>query len=124
MNYPNIDRSTPAATADPITPATLGPMACISKKFDGVASCPTFCDTRAAMGTADTPAEPMRGFTFPPDVLYIILPNITPAAVPTENAAKPKATIANVLGDKNNSPFAVAPTVNPKKITTMFMSSP
>lgn len=40
--YPNILSKTPAAMADPITPATFGPIACISKKFDGLDSCPTF----------------------------------------------------------------------------------
>ena len=55
----------PAATAVPITPATFGPIACISRKFVGSASAPTFWDTRAAIGTADTPAEPIRGLIFP-----------------------------------------------------------
>ena len=30
-NYPQIASNTPAATAEPMTPATLGPIACISK---------------------------------------------------------------------------------------------
>ena len=53
--------STPAAMAEPMTPATLGPMACISRKLPGLYFWPTIWDTRAAIGTADTPAEPMRG---------------------------------------------------------------
>ena len=44
----------PAATAEPMTPATLGPMACISRKLEGFSFWPTVWDTRAAMGTADT----------------------------------------------------------------------
>ena len=32
--YLNIDKRTPAATAEPITPDTLGPIACINKMFD------------------------------------------------------------------------------------------
>ncbi|KAF0187442.1 MAG: hypothetical protein FD167_6276, partial [bacterium] len=32
MFYLKSESSTPAATADPITPATLGPIACMSKK--------------------------------------------------------------------------------------------
>ena len=44
----------PAATAVPITPATFGPIACMSRKFVGSSSAPTFWDTRAAIGTADT----------------------------------------------------------------------
>lgn len=38
VSYPKNDNKIPAATAEPITPATLGPMACISKKFEGFAS--------------------------------------------------------------------------------------
>ena len=41
----------PAATAEPITPATFGPIACIRRKFVGSASAPTFWDTRAARDT-------------------------------------------------------------------------
>ena len=44
----------------------------------GSASEPTFWDTRAAMGTADTPAEPISGFTFPPVTLHMILPTTAP----------------------------------------------
>ena len=58
-------RRTPAATAEPITPATFGPIACMSRKFVGSASAPTFWDCLAAIGTAETPAEPIRGFTLP-----------------------------------------------------------
>ena len=36
--YPRKESRIPAATAEPITPATLGPMACISKKLPGLAS--------------------------------------------------------------------------------------
>ena len=44
--------NTPAATAEPITPATFGPMACISRKLLGFSCWPTFWETRAAIGTA------------------------------------------------------------------------
>ena len=44
---PKIAMKVPAATAVPITPATFGPIACISRKFVGSASAPTFWDTRA-----------------------------------------------------------------------------
>ena len=64
-NTPKIAMKVPAATAVPITPATFGPIACISRKLVGSASAPTFWDTRAAIGTADTPAEPISGLTFP-----------------------------------------------------------
>ena len=39
---PNTAMKVPAATAVPITPATLGPIACISRKLVGSASAPTF----------------------------------------------------------------------------------
>jgi hypothetical protein len=51
----------PAATADPMTPATLGPIACISRILCGLASSPTLFATLAAIGTADTPAAPISG---------------------------------------------------------------
>ena len=54
----------PAATAEPMTPATFGPIACISKKLLGLASIPTLLATRAAIGTADTPAAPIKGLIF------------------------------------------------------------
>jgi hypothetical protein len=50
-----------AAIAEPITPATFGPMACINKKLCGSVSSPTLLETRAAIGTAETPAEPISG---------------------------------------------------------------
>ena len=34
---PNTLRTKPAATAEPITPATFGPIACMSRKFAGFA---------------------------------------------------------------------------------------
>ena len=72
----------------PITPATLGPIACISRKFVESASAPTFCETLAAIGTAETPADPISGFTFPPVILHISLPKRTPDAVPNANATR------------------------------------
>ena len=38
LHYPKKLNNIPAATAEPITPATLGPIACISRKFEGLAS--------------------------------------------------------------------------------------
>ena len=87
----------PATTAVPITPATLGPIACISRKFEGSYSEPTFCDTRAAIGTADTPAEPISGLTLPFVTAHMILPNRTPIDVPSINAARPSITILIVV---------------------------
>ena len=55
--YKNSNNSNPAPTALPITPATLGPIACINKKFSGSSLNPSLCTTLAAIGTAETPAE-------------------------------------------------------------------
>ena len=94
----------PAATAVPITPAT-------------------FCETLAAIGTADTPAEPISGLTLPCVTRHIILPNNTPAAVPNANAISPNATIFNVSRLRNASALVVAPTDVPRIITTMYIRS-
>ena len=60
-------RKTPAATAEPMTPATFGPMAGISGlTLPSVSSETNFCTTRAAIGTAETPAAPMQGLIFFP----------------------------------------------------------
>ncbi len=50
---------------------------------------PTFWDTRAAIGTAETPAEPISGLTLPLVKIYISLPNRTPPAVPTQRQTGP-----------------------------------
>ena len=57
---PSIASIVPAATAVPMTPATFGPMACMRRKLPGFAFAPTTWLTRAAIGTAETPAEPIR----------------------------------------------------------------
>src|SRR5690554_7071333 len=88
---------TPAATAEPITPATFGPIACISRKFCGLASRPTLLDTRAAIGTADTPAEPINGLIGSLVTAFISLAIRTPAAVPIQNATRPSTIMARVL---------------------------
>ena len=121
--YPKKDIRTPAAIADPITPATFGPIACMRRKFLGFSFCPTTCDTRAAMGTAETPAEPIRGFIFPPDSQFIILAVISPPQVDIANATRPRAMMRSVVGFRKFSAIAVAPTVIPRNIVTIFIIS-
>ena len=41
-HQPNTASKKPAATAEPITPATLGPIACIRRKFVGLYFLPSF----------------------------------------------------------------------------------
>jgi len=62
--YLKIESNTPAATAEPITPATLGPIACISKMFPGFSSEPTLETTLAAIGTAEIIHAANRGENF------------------------------------------------------------
>ena len=95
----------------------------MSKKLVGSASAPTFCDTLAAIGTADTPAEPMSGLTLPLVARHISLPNKTPPAVPTAKATRPSPTILSVSTFKNASALVVAPTDVPRMITTMYISA-
>ena len=75
------------------------------------------------MGTALTPALPIRGLILPPESLHIILPKSTPPAVLTLNATSPRQMIRIVLGVRNVSAVAVAPTVTPRNIVIIFISS-
>ncbi len=118
-----MESSTPAETAEPITPATFGPIACISKKFPGSAFCPSTCDTRAAIGTADTPAEPIRGLILSLKNLFITFASKMPEAVPMAKATTPSARIASVFGVRKFSAVAVAPTVVPRKMVTILISA-
>src|SRR5699024_8968001 len=111
-----IDIKVPAATADPITSTTFGHIACIRRKLVGSASAPTFWDTRAAIGTADTPAEPISGLILPPESLHISLPSITPPKVPNANATRPRITILIVSRFRNASALVEAPTDVPRRI--------
>ena len=94
---------TPATTADPITPATFGPMAWGSRKFWGLALCPMLWDKRAAMGTADTPAEPMSGLIFSLTKRFITLAKMSPLAVLKAKAPRPKPKIFMVSRSKTRS---------------------
>jgi hypothetical protein len=91
------------------------------RKLVGSSSAPTFCETRAAIGTAETPAEPIRGLIFPFVTLQRSLPNKVPAAVPHINATSPRITILIVLQFKNASALVEAPTDVPRRITTMYI---
>ena len=100
-------------------------MACISRKFEGSAFWPSVCDTRAAIGTAETPAEPISGLILlsPFEKKFITLASSTPPAVPIAKAITPSTRMNSVRGLRNASAVAVAPTVRPRKMTTMFISS-
>ena len=107
--------------AEPMTPATFGPMACMSRKFAGLAFWPTIWETRAAIGTAETPAEPISGLTFLPDSLHMMLPPMRPPAVEMPNATRPRKMIFRVSAFRKLEATMVAPTEVERKIVTMFM---
>ena len=51
-----------------------------------------------AIGTAETPAEPISGLTLPLVKIYISLPNQTPPAVPRAKAHRPMTRMPRVFG--------------------------
>ena len=113
----------PAAIAEPITPATLGPIACMSKKLCGLDSKPTLFETRAAIGTAETPAEPIKGLILFLLNKFMVFAIITPQAVPIANATIPNNKIPKVSGCKNLSAINFEPTAKPKKMVTMLIKA-
>lgn len=56
--------NTTATTVEPITPATFGPLAWGRMNALGLASGAIWRELRAAMGTAEIPAEPIKGLIF------------------------------------------------------------
>ena len=84
-------QNTPAVTAEPITPAMLGPMACIRRKLAGLAFCPSTWDTRAAMGTAEHRGT-NQWVILPPEI-STRFPNSNPPTVAKENAIRPRPMI-------------------------------
>jgi hypothetical protein len=76
------------------------------------------------MGTAETPAEPMSGFTGEPgESLFMSLAASTPAAVETPKATTPRAMILRVVGARKLSARMVMPTLTPRKMVRMLMTS-
>ncbi len=98
-------------------------MACISRKFWGLASRPTLLDTRAAIGTAETPAEPINGLIGSLVKAFISLAISTPAAVPTAKAIIPNARIPSVCASRKLLAISLEPTDNPRKIVTMLINA-
>ena len=76
-------------------------MACINKKFWESFSSPTLFTTLAAIGTADTPAAPIRGFILFLLRTFINLAIKIPDAVPIEKAIIPKDRMPSVSGVRN-----------------------
>ena len=65
----------------------------------------------------------MSGLTLPFVSIYIRSPKRRPPIVEKQNAISPSTTIPIVCADKKLSATAVAPTVTPRNIVTMFISS-
>ena len=104
-----------------MTPATLGPIACISRKLWGLDSSPTLLDTRAAMGTAETPAEPINGLI---GCLLMRLSSLaisTPQAVPMAKATMPSPRMPRVSTARKRSAISLEPTDSPRKMVTMLI---
>ena len=75
------------------------------------------------MGTAETPAEPIRGLMGSLLNLFIIFATITPPAVPKAKAQTPISSMPRVLPVRKVSAVAVAPTEMPRNMVTIFISS-
>ena len=87
---------------------------------------PTLLDTRAAIGTAETPAEPMSGLIFPASVLanlFITFAMITPEPVPILKAMRPSTMMPKVSAERNLSACSFEPTARPSMMVTILMSS-
>ena len=85
------------------------------------ASAPTLWATRAAIGTADTPAAPTSGLILSLVNRFIVLASSTPLAVPSANAARPSAKMNSTSARRNVCASIVAPTLTPRRMVTMFM---
>ena len=118
------DIKIPAATAEPMTPDTFGAMACISRWFDGLYFRPSTSETRAASGTADTPALPIRGLILLPSLQnrFISFAQHTPPKVATTNDAAPRQKMMSESVVRNTSACVDAPTVRPSNIVTISIS--
>ena len=65
----------------------------------------------------------MRGLIFSFRNRFMNLASSTPPAVPKPKATTPMPIMARVLGLRKVVPVAVAPTLMPRKMVTMFISS-
>ena len=104
----------------------MGAIACISRWFSGSASSPTVSDTRAASGTADTPALPMSGLILWPSLQkrFISLTKSTPQVVAMTNESSPRPKIFSERGLRKTSAWVDAPTVSPMRVVITSMSGP
>ena len=80
-------------------------------------------ETRAAIGTAETPAEPISGLILVVLKRFMILAMMIPAAVPPENATMPSARMPRVFICRKASADSLEPTVRPSAMVMMLISA-
>ena len=102
-------------------------MACMSRKLWRSYSRPRLLEMRADIGTALTPALPIRGFSFLPSGRnrFITFTKQTPLIVAMAKAAAPMTKMKTVFSVRNSEACVEQPTVRPSSITTMsFRAAP
>ena len=77
----------------------------------------------AAIGTAETPAEPISGLMRPPEVLYITTPPSSPPMVDRPKAQRPSTIIFIVFQLRKFWATIVAPTEVARKMVMIFISA-
>ena len=87
------------------------------------ASAPTLCTTRAAIGTADTPAAPTSGLILSFVNRFISFASSRPLAVLRAKAKSPRAKMNSTSVRRKVAASMVAPTLRPRKIVAMFISA-
>src|SRR5690625_6339648 len=75
------------------------------------------------MGTADTPAEPMRGLILCLEKRFMNLAMSTPPAVPIANATTPNTKMPSVRGSRKMSAASLHPTAKPKKMVVILINA-
>ncbi len=82
------------------------------------------CETRAAAGTAETPADPSSGLIFSFEKRFMSLAKSRPLAVAMAKEKAPMAKMARDWGRRKVSAWVLAPTVKPRRIVTMSIMGP
>ena len=76
------------------------------------------------MGTAETPAEPIRGLIFSFKNRFITFTVSIPPTVQTAKSARPRPKMNRGFQLRNLSACMVAPTEMPRNMVTIFMRAP
>lgn len=111
------------AIAEPITPATLGPMACINKKVLMIGFQSYFVGNTRRHRYCRNTGGTTNGLSDFCQKRFINFAINTPLAVPIPNAIIPSTKMPRVCGCKNLSATNFAPTDKPKKIVTILIKA-